>query len=52
MTLQALPVLLPFFTFAQIKFRYQLLDTLQRDRFAIVIVIANDVLLVLGKLGH
>ena len=52
MPLKAFPVLLPFFSVGQVELCHQLLHPLQRDRFAVVVIVANDVLLVLGILGH
>ena len=52
MAFNALPVLGSFFTFGQVQFGYQFLTTLQRNIFAVVVVVFYDVLLIFGMLGH
>ena len=52
MTGKSLPVFLSFLAFGQIQLRDQLLHPLQRDRLAVVVIVTNDVLLILGVFGH
>ena len=47
MTFQALPVLLAFLAFGEIQFGDDFLGALKRDVFAVVVIVANNVLLVL-----
>ncbi len=41
------PLLLPFFALGEVEFGHQLLQPLQRDRLAILVVVFDDILLVL-----
>ena len=52
MAFEAAPVLLSFLAFGQIQLRDQLLSPLQRDRFAVVVIVTNDVLLIFRMFGH
>ena len=46
------PNLLPLFSFGQIQIREQLLGPLKRDIIAILVLVLDDRLLMLGKVLH
>ena len=49
---QALPILLAFLPFREIQLGTQLLNPLERDRLAVLVIIFDDLLLMTRTFGH
>jgi len=49
---ELLPIALTFCTFGKIQFRNQLLSALQRKRFAVIVIVFDDLLLVFRVFCH